>query len=70
MLLAQVAAEIKVRASLLEKLEDQDFSYLPATVYIRGFIVQYAKHLGLDDPDGIAIRYLARMEKDLEESNQ
>jgi len=66
LLLAQAAAEIKVRASLLEKLEDQDFSYLPATVYIRGFIVQYAKFLGLDDPDGIAVRYLARMDREMD----
>jgi hypothetical protein len=66
LMLAQVAAEIKVRASLLEKLEVQDFSYLPATVYVRGFIVQYAKFLGLDDPDGIAATYLTSMERELE----
>jgi flagellar biosynthesis protein FlhG len=64
LLLAQVAAEIKVRASLLEKLEEQDFSYLPAAVYVRGFVVQYARHLGLDDPEGIAVRYLDRMERE------
>jgi len=61
LLLSQVASDIKVRASLLEKLEAQEFRYLPATVYVRGFIVQYAKFLGLDDPERVAASFLARM---------
>jgi flagellar biosynthesis protein FlhG len=60
-LLAQVAAEIKVRASLLERLEGEEFSYLPAAVYVRGFVLQYARFLGLSDPDGVAAAYLAKM---------
>jgi hypothetical protein len=63
-LLAEVADEIKVRTSLLEKLEDELYEYLPAPVYVRGFVVQYAKVLELPDPDHIASAYLAKLEAD------
>lgn len=62
MLLTEVAEEIKVRASLLEKIEDELFEHLPAPVYVRGFIVQYAKVLDLADPDRLAAAYLAKLE--------
>jgi cytoskeletal protein RodZ len=61
--LAEVAEEIKVRAALLERLEDESFSDLPASVYVRGFVVQYARLLGLPDPDEIASAYVAKMEE-------
>ena len=61
MTLAEVAEEIKVRPSLLEKIESEQFQHLPAPVYVRGFIFQYAKLLGLPDPESIAAAYLARI---------
>ncbi len=60
--LHRVADEIKVRASVLAKLEEEDFQHLPAAVYVRGFVVQYAKLLGIPEPDAVATAYLSRME--------
>jgi flagellar biosynthesis protein FlhG len=66
--LSEVAEEIKVRAALLERLEEERFSDLPASVYVRGFVVQYARLLGLPDPDAIAAAYIAKMEEARSES--
>jgi len=60
--LHRVADEIKVRASLLAKLEEEDFQHLPAAVYVRGFVIQYARLLGVPQPDTLATAYLSRME--------
>lgn len=62
MTLAQVADEIKVRTALLEKLELEQAEHLPAAVYVRGFVVQYAKLLGVAEPERIAAAYLARID--------
>ena len=59
--LAQLADETKIRASLLELLEAESFSDLPARVYVRGFVIQCAKALEIDDPDRVAEAYLARL---------
>jgi flagellar biosynthesis protein FlhG len=67
-LLSEVADEIKVRSSVLEKIEQEDVDSLPASVYVRGFVVQYAKFLGLPDPEGVAASYLERMRGEPEES--
>ena len=57
----QLARETKIRASLLELLESESFRDLPAPVYVRGFVVQCARALKLDDPEGLAEIYLAKM---------
>lgn len=57
----RLAAETKIRASTLELLESERFAALPAPVYVRGFVVQCARALKLDDPEGLAERYLAKM---------
>ena len=42
-------AEItKVSKRYLRALEDSDFEALPAAVYVRGFVAEYARALGLD----------------------
>lgn len=38
----------KISKNYLEAIESDNFSKLPATVYVRGFIAQYAKALSLD----------------------
>ena len=38
----------KVRANFLTSLEEGDWSGLPATVYVRGFVLAYAKYLDLN----------------------
>lgn len=57
----QLAAETKIRASLLDLLESESFRDLPAPVYVRGFVVQCARALKLDDPEGLAEIYLAKL---------
>ena len=57
----QLAGETKIRASLLELLESESFRDLPAPVYVRGFVVQCARALKLEDPEGLAEIYLAKM---------
>jgi len=63
--LADIAGETKIRAAQIEKLESEDFAALPAAVYVRGFILQYARLLGLQNPDDIASQYLARLRSNL-----
>jgi flagellar biosynthesis protein FlhG len=58
---ARLASETKIRASMLDLLESEDFGALPAPVYVRGFVVQCARALKLDDPEGLAERYIAKM---------
>ena len=60
--LHRVADEIKVRPTLLTKLEEEDYRHLPAAVYVRGFVLQYARLLGVPQPDAVANAYLSRME--------
>lgn len=62
-----LAEETKIRASLLETLEDEEFSDLPAKVYVRGFVVQCAKAVGVEDPERLATAYLTKMKTSLNE---
>jgi curved DNA-binding protein CbpA len=52
----------KVSRTFLQGIENEDFGKLPASVYVRGFVFQYAKSLKLK-PDLVANSYLARMKK-------
>ena len=55
----QALAEItKVRRHYLEAVEEHDFDALPAAVYVRGFVTEYARALGLD-PQRVAQSYMA-----------
>jgi len=60
--LERIANETKIRAAQLDALEDGAYDKLPAQVYVRGFVIQLAKLLQIDDPDDLAHSYLARME--------
>jgi len=64
----RLAAETKIRASMLELLQSESFHALPAPVYVRGFVVQCARALKLEDPEGIAEAYVAKMRATLGES--
>jgi hypothetical protein len=46
--LQDVADVTKIRRGYLRALEENDFDALPAAVYVRGFISEYARILGLD----------------------
>jgi len=43
-----VADITKIRKHYLAAIEEHDFASLPAAVYVRGFVVEYARVLGLD----------------------
>jgi len=58
--LADVAKETKIRAAIVEQLENEDFRHLPADVYVRGFVALYGRLLGLDDPPTLAAHFLAK----------
>jgi len=55
--LKQVYEKTKINREHLKWLEEEDFTKLPALVYIRGFIVEYAKALNLD-PHKVVDSYL------------
>ena len=52
----------KVSRLYLQGIESEDFGKLPAPVYVRGFVFQYAKCLKLK-PEVVANSYVARMKK-------
>ena len=52
----------KVSKLYLQGIESEDFDKLPAPVYVRGFVFQYAKCLKLR-PEIVANSYVARMKK-------
>lgn len=52
----------KVSRLYLQGIENEDFDKLPAPVYVRGFVFQYAKCLKLK-PEIVANSYVARMKK-------
>lgn len=62
--LAQLASETKIRATLLDQIERESAAELPAAVFVRGHVVQYARALELADPNEIAARYLAKLKLD------
>jgi Helix-turn-helix domain len=62
--LEHVAAETKIRAILLEQIETEAVDELPAAVFVRGHVLQYARALGLPDPNELAARYLAKVKVD------
>ena len=52
----------KVSKTYIRNIEDEDVENLPAPVYIRGFVYQYAKTLKLN-PDYVANSYISRLKK-------
>ena len=47
--LEQISNETKISKSYLSALEGDDYEALPAAVFVRGFVVQVARVLGLDE---------------------
>ena len=62
--LREIAAASKVGVRFLEYIEQDRHSDLPAPVYLRGFLQEYARCLGLE-PQATADAYLARVPKQL-----
>lgn len=51
--LREVAEATKINIRYLEALERNEFTYLPAGAFTRGFIRSYARHIGLDETEMI-----------------
>jgi flagellar biosynthesis protein FlhG len=58
--LGEIARVTKISESYLHALENEELSALPAGVYVRGFLQQVAKALGLD-PSQVSRSYLRRL---------
>lgn len=61
--LEQIVKETRVSKSYLTAIESDDFSSLPAPVFLRGFLIQLARYLGLKETD-VAASYMSRIKKD------
>lgn len=59
--LDQIAEITKVSITNLRNIEDENFEDLPASVYVRGFVIAYAQTIGMD-PDRVAKDYMERFE--------
>jgi hypothetical protein len=57
--LAEVSSDTKIHRQYLEDIEIEKFGSLPPEVYIRGYIVVYARHLRLD-PERVAADFIKR----------
>lgn len=52
--LAEAEEATKIRRKHLQALEEADYSTLPPSVYVRGFLRSYATYLGLDPEEALA----------------
>jgi cytoskeleton protein RodZ len=55
--LRDVADRTKIRAAILDAIENNDADRLPPPIFARGFVKAYAREVGLD-PETVAGRYL------------
>lgn len=55
LLLEQVEQETRIRVQFLEALEEEDYDRLPAPVYVKGFLRNYAAYLGLDPQEVLSL---------------
>ncbi len=50
----------RTRIRHLEHIENERFDRLPPEVYVRGYVVQYARALGIEDADALASSFVDR----------
>jgi curved DNA-binding protein CbpA len=60
--LREIAAQSKIGMRFLEYIEEDRLPYLPAPVYLRGFLQEYARLVGLDAAKVVS-SYMARLAK-------
>lgn len=63
--LKRISHRTKISIHYLSAIEDEDYKSLPAWVYTRGFVVEYAKHLRLE-PTHVSRTYMRRFRRFLE----
>jgi curved DNA-binding protein CbpA len=60
--LQEVAARTRINIQYLQFIEDDRHDALPAPVYLRSYLVQYAQVVGLD-PTAVATKFIATIER-------
>lgn len=53
--LTEIAQQTKIRVEFLQAIEENNFSVLPPSAFVRGFLQNYAHILGLDDSTILAL---------------
>ena len=56
--LKDISGITRIRSTYLESIEKEAYDLLPSSVYLRGFLIEFAKALGCPDPEDLASRYL------------
>jgi hypothetical protein len=56
--LRDVASRTRIRTTYLEHIENERLTDLPAPVYLRGFVLEFARVLDLPNPESTAAAYL------------
>jgi transcriptional regulator with XRE-family HTH domain len=54
--LREVAKNTRVREHVLRAIEEDQYEFLPSATYVKGFLLAYAKYIGLD-PHEVILRY-------------
>jgi len=60
--LEEISQKTKIGVTFLQAIEGEQVRHLPAQVYVRGFVTEVAKFLGLD-PEHVSRTYVRRLEK-------
>lgn len=60
--LTQAEEITKIRIRYLEALEEEDYEILPGATYTKGFLRTYAKHLGIDPEEVLALYRISHNE--------
>jgi flagellar biosynthesis protein FlhG len=67
--LDQISERTKVGTNYLRCIEEDEFGKLPAAVYVRGFVTEFAKCLRLD-PEQVSQSYLRRYKARMEDEGE
>jgi len=62
--LQDVAERTKIRSSFLQSIEEQRFDFLPAPVYLRGFLREFARMVNVPDANVLVEAFMAQYESD------
>jgi curved DNA-binding protein CbpA len=60
--LEQLSKETRISRTYLNAIETEDYEALPAAVFVRGFLIQYARAIGLDEQK-VASSFMSRFKK-------
>ena len=67
--LDQISERTKIGTNHLRCIEEEEFEKLPASVYVRGFVTEFAKCLRLD-PEQVSQSYLRRYKARMEDQGE